>query len=105
MHSFWKKDKEMLKPKYKFYPIPRVLAVGNDSRIPRVLLVRNLPFTLTAQQLEAMFSPYLFFSKHFSYGRLLEARILLHKDTGRSRGIAMVQYLNKPAGLQGKTKL
>ncbi len=49
------------------------------------IYVGNLPFATTQDELEALFAP---------FGEIQSARIVMDRETGRSRGFAFVQMTN-----------
>jgi RNA recognition motif-containing protein len=48
----------------------------------KTLYVGNLPWSLTQEELQALFAP---------YGRIQSARIIVEKETGRSKGFGFVE--------------
>ncbi len=50
---------------------------------PRKLFVGNIAFTVTEQQLSELFS---------QYGEVVDLKLILDRATGRSKGIAFVEY-------------
>jgi len=49
------------------------------------LYIGNLPYSMTDEGLEQAFAP---------HGTLSSARVILDRDTGRSRGFGFVEYQN-----------
>ncbi len=49
------------------------------------IYVGNLPFATTQEELEELFTP---------FGEIQSARIIMDRETGRSRGFAFVQMAN-----------
>ncbi len=47
------------------------------------LFIGNLPFTTTEQELEEVFAP---------YGDMEDIKVIIDRETGRSRGFAFVTY-------------
>ncbi len=57
--------------------------MGNQQVNPRKLFVGNLPYTVTEDQLTQMFA---------EYGEIVEAKLVINKFDGRSRGIGFVEF-------------
>ncbi len=53
---------------------------------PRKLFVGNLPYSATEQQLEELFAP---------HGEIREIKLIIDRVTGRSKGIAFVEFVNE----------
>jgi cold-inducible RNA-binding protein len=53
---------------------------------PKKLFVGNLPYSTTEDQLNELFS---------QYGQLTEVKLITDRMTGRSRGIAFVEFANE----------
>lgn len=58
---------------------------------PRKLFVGNLPYTVTDQQLSDIFS---------QYGELVDVKVIIDRMTGRSKGIAFVEFSSEDAASQ-----
>ena len=64
--------------------------------MPKKLYVGNLPFSITEQQIEEVFS---------LYGEIISVKIITDRETGRPRGFCFVEMENADnaiAGLNGK---
>jgi cold-inducible RNA-binding protein len=53
------------------------------------LCIGNLPYSMTDEGLEEVFAP---------HGELASARVIIDRDTGRSRGFGFVEYGNDDEG-------
>lgn len=53
---------------------------------PRKLFVGNLPYSATQEQIEDLFTP---------HGEIREVKLIIDRATGRSKGIAFVEYVNE----------
>ena len=62
----------------------------------RKLFVGNLPYTCSNEQLTEIFSP---------YGEVVSAKIVMDRETGRSRGFAFVEMAADEAGANAMTAL
>lgn len=60
------------------------------------IYVGNLPYSATEQQLTQMFSP---------YGEVIEASIVMDRDTGRSKGFGFLQMEDDAAARTAITEL
>ena len=59
---------------------------GAGAVNPKKLFVGNLPYSTTEDQLNELFS---------QYGQLTEVKLITDRMTGRSRGIAFVEFANE----------
>jgi cold-inducible RNA-binding protein len=53
------------------------------------LYIGNLPYSMTDEGLEQAFAP---------HGELTSARVIIDRETGRSRGFGFVEYSNDEQG-------
>jgi cold-inducible RNA-binding protein len=53
---------------------------------PRKLFVGNLPYSATEDQLNDLFAP---------HGEIVEIKLIIDRMSGRSKGIAFVEYVNE----------
>lgn len=53
------------------------------------LYIGNLPYSMTDEGLEEAFAP---------HGELTSARVIIDRETGRSRGFGFVEYSNDDQG-------
>ena len=59
-------------------------SAGGEERFRAVrLYIGNLPYSMTDEGLEEAFAP---------HGTLVSARVIMDRDTGRSRGFGFVEY-------------
>jgi cold-inducible RNA-binding protein len=59
----------------------------SDAQVnPNKLFVGNLPYSVNEQQLEELFA---------EYGELKEVKVIIDRMSGRSKGIAFVEYNNE----------
>ncbi len=59
---------------------------NSDQVNPRKLFVGNLPYGVTEDQLNDLFG---------QYGELQEVKLIIDRMTGRSKGIAFVEFVNE----------
>lgn len=65
---------------------------SEESQVnPKKLFVGNLPWSLTEDQLTEMFS---------QYGELVSVKLIIDKMSGRSKGIAFVEFATEEAASQ-----
>jgi RNA recognition motif-containing protein len=55
----------------------------NPQTNPKKLFVGNLPYSTTQEELNQLFS---------QYGEIVEVRLITDRQTGRSKGIAFVEF-------------
>lgn len=60
------------------------------------IYVSNLSFNINDSDLEQLFT---------SYGDVISAKIIMDRDTGRSRGFGFVEMLNKDEAIKAISKL
>lgn len=59
----------------------------SDAQVnPNKLFVGNLPYSVNEQQLEEMFA---------EFGELKEVKVIIDRMSGRSKGIAFVEFVNE----------
>lgn len=69
---------------------------GDGQVNPKKLFVGNLPFNTTQQELEELFA---------QYGELVEVKLITDRMSGRSKGIAFVEFAEEDQAAQAMEAL